>query len=51
MYVSGSECFYDWDCYTCEKSAVMFFLEFSVTDFAEYENENRVIQLLTEGIQ
>ena len=29
----------------------MFFLEFSVTDFAEYENENRVIQLLTEGIQ
>ena len=47
MYVSGSECFYDWDCYTCEKSAVMFFLEFSVTDFAEYENEHRVIQLLT----
>ena len=44
----------------CEKSAVMFFLEFSVTDFAEYENEHRVIQLLTvlntlsvkwEGIQ
>ena len=40
----------------------MFFLEFSATDFAEYENENenRVIQLLTilntlsvkwEGIQ
>ena len=60
MYVSGSECFYDWDCYTCEESAVMFFLEFSITDFAEYENRNRVIQLLTvlntlsvkcEGIQ
>ena len=38
----------------------MFFREFSATDFAEYENENRVIQLLTvlntllvkwEGIQ
>ena len=37
-----------------------FFLEFSATDFAEYENENGVIQLLTvlntlsvkwEGIQ
>ena len=25
----------------------MIFLEFSATDFAEYENENRVIQLLT----
>ena len=25
----------------------MFFLEFSATDFAEYENKNRVIQLLT----
>ena len=25
----------------------MFFLEFSATDFAEYENENGVIQLLT----
>ena len=25
----------------------MFFLEFSATDFAEYENKNREIQLLT----